>query len=317
MASLRRPGACSARSGQPFALPEPLPRAYTQRCFWVLEISMRMRTWLLSAMLPWALVGQALSSEFLFAVGDATARVEGPFQIPVRADAPFSYQGFSLALRYPADEISVDRVSVQGTILEALGADFVHGEVLPGFGIINVAVLVDALPPFDGALIPAVGFPLDLFHLDGDVLRQTPGEVAISFVTPAARPAAAVATLFSVDNAPVAPDRLLDGLLRVELPPLVPAFIRGDANLDRSMDISDPILVLAWRFLGGPGLRCDDAADANADDAVDVSDAVFLLAFLFMDGARPFPPQGRPGPDPFLRGELGCREPIDWIPAQP
>lgn len=76
-------------------------------------------------------------------------------------------------------------------------------------------------------------------------------------------------------------------------------FIRGDANDDGHVDISDPVLVLACKFLGGLCPQCRDAADSNDDGVLDVSDAVFTLGFLFL--GRPPPPAPGPeacGPDP-------------------
>ena len=118
--------------------------------------------------------------------------------------------------------------------------------------------------------------------------------------------------VFSVDNFPVVPDKLVDGLLKVEEPPRVPAFIRGDANVDRRTDVSDVISILNWRFLGAAPLKCEDAADTNSDMTLDLSDGVYLLSFLFQNGQRPLPPQGVPGPNP-LPQKMGCKEPIEWV----
>jgi hypothetical protein len=252
----------------------------------------------------------AQEGEFLLALGEVRAQALGPFALPVLADAPVSYQGFSLSVRYPPTEISVERIDVVGTIIEAIRADFVHAEALPAEAIFNIGVLADALPPFDGTLIPAVGFPLAVATVRGRVLREAPGEVVLPFNPMQERPA--VPTVFSVENRPVAPQRLIEGRIRIDPPPRVAAFIRGDANLDRRVDIADAIYLLAWYFTGGTGPGCEDAADANSDDVLDVSDSIFLLHFLFMEGRSPLPPQGTPGPDPFTRGRLGCDHPLEW-----
>lgn len=64
-------------------------------------------------------------------------------------------------------------------------------------------------------------------------------------------------------------------------------FIRGDANLDRKIDISDALYLLGALFLGDRPLQCEDAADANDDGAVDISDARKILDFLFLGGSLP------------------------------
>ena len=70
-------------------------------------------------------------------------------------------------------------------------------------------------------------------------------------------------------------------------------FRRGHINEDGRLDISDPIGLLGYLFLGGTVAPCPDATDANDDGKVDLSDAVYLLTFLFLGGTPP----PEPGPD--------------------
>jgi hypothetical protein len=60
-----------------------------------------------------------------------------------------------------------------------------------------------------------------------------------------------------------------------------PPYIRGDANSDGEVDISDGIHVLNYLFIGGPSPRCPAIADANASGSVDISDGIAILSFLF------------------------------------
>jgi hypothetical protein len=71
-----------------------------------------------------------------------------------------------------------------------------------------------------------------------------------------------------------------------------PLFRRGDTNADGKVDISDPVSLLQWKFVGGSAPTCFEAADSNGDGQHDISDAVYTLAFLFLGG--PAPPA--PGP---------------------
>jgi hypothetical protein len=86
-------------------------------------------------------------------------------------------------------------------------------------------------------------------------------------------------------------------------------FVRGNANGDCRVDISDPLRILNSLFRDGSPLGCLDAADANDDGNVDISDPISLLSFLFLGG--PTLPQPFPllGPDPTTGDELGCEEP--------
>jgi hypothetical protein len=74
--------------------------------------------------------------------------------------------------------------------------------------------------------------------------------------------------------------------------PPQPRFRRGDTNADGKVDISDPVSLLQWKFVGGSTPTCLEAADSNGDGAPDLSDAVHTLVHLFQGG--PAPPA--PGP---------------------
>ena len=83
-------------------------------------------------------------------------------------------------------------------------------------------------------------------------------------------------------------------------------FLRGDANRDSAIDLSDAVAVLGDLFLGSDPLGCRDAADANDDGTVNISDPVAVLMMLFAGGAPLPPPSGEPGSDP-TEDELSCR----------
>jgi hypothetical protein len=64
------------------------------------------------------------------------------------------------------------------------------------------------------------------------------------------------------------------------------SLIRGDANSDLQIDISDPVMILGHLF-GGATLPCQEAAEVNGDGAIDISDPVYLLGYTFGGGAAP------------------------------
>jgi hypothetical protein len=87
-----------------------------------------------------------------------------------------------------------------------------------------------------------------------------------------------------------------------------PEFLRGDTNGDSKADMSDPISILGYLFLGGRIRNCRDAADVDDSGFINIADAVFELSFLFLSGAVPPPPGSRScGPDP-TADPLGCDE---------
>ncbi len=77
---------------------------------------------------------------------------------------------------------------------------------------------------------------------------------------------------------------LKDGAVIVSILGDVNVFARGDANADRKLDISDPVTILSFLFLGINNVTCQDACDSNDDGNVDLSDSVTLLNFLFVPG---------------------------------
>lgn len=84
-------------------------------------------------------------------------------------------------------------------------------------------------------------------------------------------------------------------------------FIRGDANNDAEVDLSDAISILGDLFLGNPATApCQDALDADDNGEVELTDAVYLLEGLFTGGDNPPPPYPLPGVDPTLDTLADC-----------
>lgn len=88
--------------------------------------------------------------------------------------------------------------------------------------------------------------------------------------------------------------------------PPAPVFLRGDANSDGRVNISDAIFILTYLFSNGQQPHCLDAADANDDGAIDLSDAIRVLFFLFNGQTLP-PPSPDPAADP-TPDNLGCNQ---------
>jgi hypothetical protein len=76
------------------------------------------------------------------------------------------------------------------------------------------------------------------------------------------------------------------------------AFLRGDANYDGGVDISDGVTILIYLFVGTIATNCPDAFDSNDQNSVSVSDAIFIFEYLLTDGPVIPPPFPTPGRDP-------------------
>lgn len=88
-----------------------------------------------------------------------------------------------------------------------------------------------------------------------------------------------------------------------------PIFLRGDANADGGMDLSDAITVLLHLF-GGRPLECIAAADADGGGSLAITDAVVILDRIFRDAPAlppPYPECGAaPSPGPGCEAYAPC-----------
>lgn len=82
------------------------------------------------------------------------------------------------------------------------------------------------------------------------------------------------------------------------------AIIRGDANIDGQLDVSDPVETVLYLFDADP-VACLLALDSNDDEMVDLGDIIFSLNNLFSTGADPASPFPFCGLDPTV-GALPC-----------
>ncbi len=75
-------------------------------------------------------------------------------------------------------------------------------------------------------------------------------------------------------------------------------FVRGDANSDGIIDVSDGNFLQQFLFSGGPAPECFDAADVNDDGMLDAGDPAYLYDFLFTSSSPPPAPYPDSGTDP-------------------
>jgi len=65
-------------------------------------------------------------------------------------------------------------------------------------------------------------------------------------------------------------------------------FLRGDANHDGIVNVSDVVYLISYLFKGGPApIPSTIVGDANCDGKVTVADAVSLIYYLFKGGPKP------------------------------
>lgn len=66
-----------------------------------------------------------------------------------------------------------------------------------------------------------------------------------------------------------------------------PVFICGDINADAVVNIIDIIVLIDYKYKGGPAPEPLECADANSDGAVNILDIVYLINYKYKDGPAP------------------------------
>ena len=80
--------------------------------------------------------------------------------------------------------------------------------------------------------------------------------------------------------------------------------LRGDVNYDYAIDISDPVNLIGFLFIGGaaPSAVCQPTADVNDDGQIELPDLIVLMEYLFLTS------DWEPTPVPIVPGVVssGC-----------
>lgn len=106
---------------------------------------------------------------------------------------------------------------------------------------------------------------------------------------------------------PGGPEDLSVSLLPPDAEPEI-RFIRGDADANGALQLTDGIVILNTLFLGGRMPGCLDAGDSDDNGAIQLTDGIVIFQFLFLGGLMP--PDPGPfncGPDPTDDG-IGCED---------
>jgi hypothetical protein len=104
---------------------------------------------------------------------------------------------------------------------------------------------------------------------------------------------------------PGGPEDLSVSVNEPEAPPEI-RFIRGDADANGALQLTDGIRILNALFLGSSMPGCLDAGDADDNGVIQLTDGIIIFQFLFLGGAMPADPGPfNCGPDPTDDG-IGC-----------
>lgn len=272
---------------------------------------------------PETTVPDERDDRFTFAIGTATGVPNNTgLSVPITITNSAEIYGLTMVITYDPDQIRIDEiVTEEGTLLASQSADYITAEAHNRDGVAYISTLKDFATPFwfqsgEDPNLPAGTDQLVATLKCTIVVSANEGFASIQFTDGIVIP-----------NGIVPPDELhlypeVNNLVFEGVKPIRPVlsaeseggitirrgFIRGDANKDDLVDISDTIFLLSYIFMGTAAPPCMDAADANNDTRLDISDPIWMLNYLFQGGPQPSEPFPQPGVDPSDdgSGSLGC-----------
>ena len=245
------------------------------------------------------------------------AATTGDPPIPISVDGDITclasnadpVQGWSFGVASDPSVLKVAEATIEGTATAAL-----NGGAGPDFLSLNrfengvtMAVVID-IEDAANTLPPANAHRLLRIRYEPGP-DAVPGErYPVRYTNTLGEPP--VSVLFVVGGFEVVPETLPGW---VELPAAFPLLVlRGDAQGDGEVTMTDAIFVLNWLFLGGRRPPCMEQADINGSRDVNLADGVYELQWEFIGGPPPPPPFPGCGPH---RAPLGCEQPTCPQPA--
>ncbi len=248
-------------------------------------------------------------SRFKFTMGNAIGHASNTgLKVDLKLTNQAEINAFQMVFEYDGNLMRVDEILVGGTVLDNADAEYVIHQFFnqPGVSHGGLSVLIDfatpvnfrTLPPGEDQLVGKVVFAISaIADQQITTIRFVDG---VKF--PDSDPPEKLAAVHNLVHTGHEAHRpvLVDGFIDIRK-----AFIRGDANQDKGVDIGDAIFTLTYVFLGTEAPHCKDAADVNNDSRIDISDPIFLLQYLFRGGPQPSSPYPAPGVDPD-QDPLGC-----------
>jgi hypothetical protein len=251
-----------------------------------------------------------------FELADGVAPPGATVRVPLMMEANGPIQGYSVSVDFDeavlqATDVAQSFAKPDGSAYGFWAAHLNNDNNTPGnAGVDEGTVTVAAVFSFTDNCnnIPA-GVSQEALAIHFAVNPGAPaGTTELRFLDGGASAGQPVTNYLTAFSETVRPDVANSFLLvngRINVLPDGAVFIRGDANGDRAVEMSDAVTTLGYLFLGTEALYCPDAADANDDGILNVADPVATLQFLFL-GGEPLPsPTGEPGDDP-TPDALGC-----------
>ncbi|MEM7232971.1 MAG: PKD domain-containing protein [Planctomycetota bacterium] len=215
---------------------------------------------------------------------------------PIRATHEDPLQGFQVHARFDPTVLTLKDCTLEHTIVKSMNPDVF--ECLIGERGVEIGVIFELTPPFDNQRLRP-GEKQSLVNLVFDVSNGArPGTTEIRLVNNFdLSPIFNIFTINGFTTLPVLKSSRVT-ILDPFSPPFPKFFLRGDADGNGNIDITDAIVLLNFLFLGGVEPACLDAADTSDSGRVDISSPISILNFLFLGGGAPAVPFPNLGIDP-------------------
>jgi len=220
--------------------------------------------------------------------------------IPVEVTHDVPVQAIQVAATFDPGFIEVTGVDFLLTNLRLLSPELLAFNISndPERPYVTSGIIFDIEPPYDGRTLPP-GENQRLLNIIADISPLAPveGSTVVRLANGVGEPP--LENILTVNSMTVLPRLEKAGTVFFSAPEMsTAAFVRGDANGNQLVNISDPVVLLGYLFLGEAPVACLDAADANDSGTINVADAAYSLNFLFRGGRIPPPPFPNPGLDP-------------------
>jgi hypothetical protein len=229
--------------------------------------------------------------------------------IPVEVTHDVPVQAIQVAATFDPGFIEVTGVDFLLTNLRLLSPELLAFNISndPERPYVTSGIIFDIEPPYDGRTLPP-GENQRLLNIIADISPLAPveGSTVVRLANGIGEPP--LENILTVNSMTVLPRLEKAGTVFFSAPEMsTAAFVRGDANGNQLVNISDPVVLLGYLFLGENPVACLDAADANDSGTINVADAAYSLNFLFRGGRIPPPPFPNPGLDP-SEDTLNCEQ---------
>ena len=259
------------------------------------EVDVRIEQGADVALLPG---GFTYGSHVIRIVGALAAAGQKRAPVALQVTSPEALSAISFGFLYAKTFVTVADITAEGTPAE--GAEFLSSNIDNENGVATFGLVMRLSEPTP--TFPA-GTDVPLGHILADVAAGVPPgtRIALDLEDQVGSPPIELSFTEAGETARIRPIAI-DGEILVSDER---TFVRGDANDDGVVNISDPIYHLNALFVGGAESPCQDAADANDDGQLNISDGIAILSFLFQGTNVLRPPHPDAGVDPTPDG-IGC-----------